>query len=236
LTGLIESDLWEEQTLYAEGSPAKTYPSQVKGQDLQGTGPDCSGMHSLSLKLSKRDGSCWRMSPDYLRQIRDAISEQSLLHWPTQGMSTLNGDCLIRSSSESPNVDVESSLSQVLESQADDRYLLSPRAAAGILRRSERQGEDVAGTAEGVTTALAFYSTAGSHGVKLLHEQSHCGPKGRLRVLVFASLPAWGLIGFSHNQGIDIQPSTDNFPTLRAGGGGLSVMVRESEESADLNR
>ena len=43
-------------------------------------------------------------------------------------------------------------------------------------------------------------------------------------------------VGFSHNQGLDIQASVDAFPTLRAGGGGLSVMVRESEESADLNR
>jgi DNA (cytosine-5)-methyltransferase 1 len=48
---------------------------------------------------------------------------------------------LIRSSSESPNVDVESSLSQVLISPLpEDRYLLSPKAASGILHRSERQG------------------------------------------------------------------------------------------------
>jgi DNA (cytosine-5)-methyltransferase 1 len=29
-----------------------------------------------------------------------------------------------------------------------------------------------------------------------------------------------GVVAFSHNQGIDIQPSTENFPTLRAGGVG----------------
>jgi len=32
-----------------------------------------------------------------------------------------------------------------------------------------------------------------------------------------------GSIGFSHNQGLDIQPSTRAFPTLRVGGGGLAV-------------
>ena len=141
LTGLIESDLWEEPTLYAEGSPAKTYPSQGNELDLQGKGPVYSGMHLLSQRMSKRDGLSWRMSPDYLHQIRGAISGSLLLHWPTQGMSMLSGGCLIRSSSESPSVAVECSLSQVLQSHTDDRYLLSPRAAAGILRRSERRGK-----------------------------------------------------------------------------------------------
>jgi DNA-cytosine methyltransferase len=45
-----------------------------------------------------------------------------------------------------------------------------------------------------------------------------------------------GVIGFSHNQGLDIQASPDAFPTLRVGGGGLSVMVRESEKGADQHR
>ena len=67
----------------------------------------------------------------------------------------------------------------------------------------------------------------------LLHEQS---PAVKVGSGVGIPSPPAALIGFSHNQGMDIQPSTDAFPTLRAGGGGLSVMVRESEESADLNR
>lgn len=36
-----------------------------------------------------------------------------------------------------------------------------------------------------------------------------------------------GLIGFSHNQGLSIQASPSVFPTLRVGGGGLSVLVDE---------
>ena len=124
-----------------EDSHARTYPSQGDGQDSRANEPDYSGTHSLSQRMSKRDGSSWRMSPDFLRQIRDAISEQSQLHWATQGFTTLNGGCLIRSSSESPNVDVECSLSQVLQPHVDDRYLLSEKAASGILRRSERRGK-----------------------------------------------------------------------------------------------
>ena len=141
MSGLIESDLWDEPTLFAEGSPARTYPSQGDGQDSRANEPDYSGTHSLSQRMSKRDGSSWRMSPDFLRQIRDAISEQSQLHWATQGLTTLNGGCLIRSGSESPNVAVECSLSQVLQPHVDDRYLLSAKAASGILRRAERRGK-----------------------------------------------------------------------------------------------
>ena len=141
MSSLIESDWWDEPTLFAEGSPAKTYPSQASELDSQVKEPDSSGTHLLSRRMSKRDGSSWRTSQDCLRQIRDAISEQSSLHWATQGFLTLNGKCWIRSSSERPNVVVESSLSQVLNTQVDDRYLLSPKAASGILRRSERRGK-----------------------------------------------------------------------------------------------
>ena len=133
---------WSDEPMWsAEDSLVKTYPLQGNEQDLLGSEQVCSGMHSLSRRMSKRDGSCWRMSPDFSQVTRDAISQSSKLHWPTQGLVTLSGECLIRSSSESPNVAVECSLSQVLESQADDRYLLSPRAASGILRRSERRGK-----------------------------------------------------------------------------------------------
>jgi DNA-cytosine methyltransferase len=38
---------------------------------------------------------------------------------------------------------------------------------------------------------------------------------------------AEGSIGFSHNQGLDIQPSTRAFPTLRSGGGGQAVAIME---------
>jgi site-specific DNA-cytosine methylase len=33
------------------------------------------------------------------------------------------------------------------------------------------------------------------------------------------------IIAFSHTQGLDCQPSNENFPTLRSGGGGHAVMV-----------
>ena len=38
-------------------------------------------------------------------------------------------------------------------------------------------------------------------------------------------------IGFSHTQGLDAQPSEDNFPTLRTGGGGMAVAYDEYNDS-----
>ena len=52
------------------------------------------------------------------------------------------GECWTLNASESPNGAVESSLSDILEPPGEHllKYSLSPRAAAGILRRSEKRG------------------------------------------------------------------------------------------------
>ena len=44
---------------------------------------------------------------------------------------------------ESPNVVEESTLSQILEVNAPERYYLSAKACAGILRRAERRGKQL---------------------------------------------------------------------------------------------
>jgi len=46
---------------------------------------------------------------------------------------------------ESPNVAVESSLSQILQPMTDvqEKYYLSPRACAGILRRAQERGKEL---------------------------------------------------------------------------------------------
>jgi hypothetical protein len=102
---------------------------------------DFSSTHLLSRRTSKQKLSSWKMSQDFYQATRDAISESSLLAWPTQGIATSNGVFLIRSSSESPNVAVVSSLSQVLQTSVSPKYSLSAKAASGILRRAERRGK-----------------------------------------------------------------------------------------------
>jgi hypothetical protein len=133
-------DSWETLTLFVEDSHVRTFPSQASELDLPVSEQVCSGTHSLSRAISKRDGSFWRMCQDFYQATADAISESSSLRWPTQGIATSSGGFWIRSSSESPNVAVDSSLQQVLEDTVDDRYLLSEKACAGILRRAERRG------------------------------------------------------------------------------------------------
>lgn len=140
MSGLTASDSWDELTLFAEDSPAKTSPSLASVPDWLDTEAVSSGTHSLSQRTSKLNGSSWKTCPAFLPQIRAAISQSSSLHWPTQGLVTSSGGCWIRNTSESPSGAVESSLSQVLETQADSRYWLSEKAADGILTRSERKG------------------------------------------------------------------------------------------------
>ena len=81
------------------------------------------------------------MCQDFYQATKDAISESSSLKWPTQGIATSNGEFWIRNSSESPNDAVESSLLEVLETEVNPRYLLSPKACEGIMRRATRRGK-----------------------------------------------------------------------------------------------
>ena len=44
---------------------------------------------------------------------------------------------------ESPNEERESTLSQILQANAPEKYYLSPKACAGILRRAEKRGKEL---------------------------------------------------------------------------------------------
>ena len=59
--------------------------------------------------------------------------------WETVG--ALPGDLSTRNFSEFPNGAKESTLSQILEANAPEKYYLTPKACAGILRRASRRGK-----------------------------------------------------------------------------------------------
>ena len=61
--------------------------------------------------------------------------------WETVG--ALPGGCTTLNSGECPSVARESTLSQILEANAPEKYYLSARACAGILRRAERRGKQL---------------------------------------------------------------------------------------------
>lgn len=69
--------------------------------------------------------------------------------WNTWGDTTMKweddgawrGECSTRNTGESPNVAVESRLSQILEATPHGKYCLTGKACQGILRRAERRGK-----------------------------------------------------------------------------------------------
>lgn len=139
-SGLMTLDSLGTLTLFAVDSPVKTCPWPAEGPDSRENVPGCSGMPSGSPRTSTPNGCCWRTFPAYSQATREGTWESFSGRWATQGFVTSNGECWIRSSTESPNAAVECSLSQVLEPETDTRFLLSVKAAQGILRRAERRG------------------------------------------------------------------------------------------------
>jgi len=132
----------EKLTLFAGVFPAKTYPllANVLEQEL-GHEVDYSGtLYDLRKKLKQKQSS-WKMSRDFYQATKDAILEQSSLHWPTQGIATSSGEFWTANTLEYPNAVVESSLSEVLQTEAPTRYSLSAKAAEGILRRANKRGK-----------------------------------------------------------------------------------------------
>jgi hypothetical protein len=53
------------------------------------------------------------------------------------------GGCTTLNTGECPRVAKESTLSQILQASAPEKYYLSARACAGILRRAEKRGKEL---------------------------------------------------------------------------------------------
>ena len=71
--------------------------------------------------------------------LRSGTSPDAL--WAEVGV--LHGEYSTRSIGECPSVAVESTLSQILQTNAPEKYYLSAKACAGILRRAERRGKEL---------------------------------------------------------------------------------------------
>lgn len=141
-----------------EASRAKTGVSLDADEESKGSDQAC----SLSLPGSPmslfdlEDGCCLRTSPGFSlpAHVRDAQSAKRFLStiaeptssWcspssPTSGFTTSRGECWTAVTSECPSGgDASTSLQDVLLDEAPERFSLSPRAAAGILRRAQKRG------------------------------------------------------------------------------------------------
>lgn len=98
-----------------------------------------------------------RMFPDCSPPTEGGTSELSSTRWPTSGISEPGG-CWTRSTSEWPSGGDGSlvcSLRAMLDGDVPGRYYLSPRAAAGILRRAEKRGRELPGHLQTALQRLA---------------------------------------------------------------------------------
>lgn len=67
------------------------------------------------------------------------LGETPVASW--EKVIRLPGECWTPNTGESPSVVRESTLSQILEDNAPEKYFLSARACEGILRRAEKRGK-----------------------------------------------------------------------------------------------
>lgn len=79
---------------------------------------------------------------DYLKAIADVISKSSSPGWSNAGMASPGGFLMLNLTEWHSGAAV-CSLSEVLETEVQPKYFLSPKACRGILRRAEKRGAEL---------------------------------------------------------------------------------------------
>lgn len=90
---------------------------------------------------SKKPSGSQSRKPPILKCLKKVGTPggDTTMKWEDDG--ALRGECSMRNTGESPNVAVESRLSQISEATPHGKYCLSGKACQGILRRAERRGK-----------------------------------------------------------------------------------------------
>lgn len=144
-------DSSQNQESSAGASPARTSASLESERALPEQTEltldlDFSGRSFVSLTKPKRQPSSSKTSQDFFRLTTDGISPSFSMRFKSAGTSTSRGEFLMHNSLESPSEGVVySSLADVLEPWGEHlrKYLLSPKAALGILRRASKRGKQL---------------------------------------------------------------------------------------------
>lgn len=140
------------------GSPARTSASPDAAPASPVNAPDCGGSSTESLSLFDPEPYSWRTWKGCCRPTEAVTSDPSWTRWSNSGMAWPGG-CSTRSTSACPSGDAacscSPSLADVLEPNAPPRYSLSPRAAAGIMRRAEARGRALPEALEAALQALS---------------------------------------------------------------------------------
>jgi hypothetical protein len=134
---------WEQSTFWSEERLANPSVSQDSAKDSTTREVD-SCLHFLrSLNVSGLDGLSGKTSPAFCHQTEEGILEPSLGRWGHWGMGLPTG-CWTHNGSEWPSAAAVCSLSDVLETgPLPQRFYLSQKACAGILRRAEKRGKEL---------------------------------------------------------------------------------------------
>lgn len=133
----------EQLILLSEARHARTSPSQEKEMEWMENAADWPDTLRDCFERFARAGSFGRTCPELFQRTEDGTSGYSSGRWPNSGMAW-HGEYLTLSTSECPSDAVESSLSDILETgDIPQRYFLSRKACAGILRRSEKRGREL---------------------------------------------------------------------------------------------
>lgn len=97
---------------------------------------------ATSRQYSRRSQVSQTRQPQYL-SLRKTNGQKPDVSWAT--LSPLLGERLMPNTGESPKEESESSLSQILEETPHQKYYLSAKACAGILKRAEKRGRELPG-------------------------------------------------------------------------------------------
>ena len=107
----------------------------------------------LAIRDETSSPSCGRLSKPHAGEMLMCLNlrekaEQTDLLGETPAASweraiRLPGECWTPNTGESPKDARESTLSQILEDNAPEKYFLSARACEGILRRAEKRGKKI---------------------------------------------------------------------------------------------
>ena len=101
--------------------------------------------HSLPIKGKTSDASL-KSSSDSARKCLFLDLRADAGHNPERSWVTATasrGDSSTRNTGECPSAVSESTLWQILQEDAPEKYYLSARACEGILRRAERRGKEL---------------------------------------------------------------------------------------------
>ena len=136
-------------TYWSEAHPAKPSPSPDSGRDLPTLEEASRWSSSAWLEHFARAGSSGRMSPVSCLKTEEGLLVPSSGGWRTSGMGGPTGSWTLSTPEWTatlvpyPSDDAVSSLSDILEatSRVPQRFYLSQKACAGILRRAERRGK-----------------------------------------------------------------------------------------------